>query len=80
MHRQAIHMTLPVPEQEPHLSPPTLTGPVPAWLIRPWLFASAAALTQWSLCKPIQASAGAETSSGNDACSEGKRPQNLKPA
>ena len=43
VHRHAIHMTLPVPEQEPHLSPPTLTGPVPAWLIRPWLLPSAAA-------------------------------------
>ncbi len=35
-----MHMTLPVPEHEPHLSPPTLNGPVPPWLINPWLFPS----------------------------------------
>jgi hypothetical protein len=28
-----MHMTLPVPEHDPHRSPATVTGPVEVWLI-----------------------------------------------
>ena len=31
--RQAMHMTLPVPEQDPHLSTPWLRVLEPAWLM-----------------------------------------------
>lgn len=42
VHKHAMHMTLPVPEHDPHLScDPTLTAPLLAWLINGWLFASA---------------------------------------